>query len=84
MELARELEEYGLKCSVPTAEYEADSDTELDGVTPQVCFNTLCVVNLALYFALQCEFMKELQSICACLFIYSMERLNIKKLFIVN
>nr|XP_058943095.1 uncharacterized protein LOC131771335 [Pocillopora verrucosa] len=35
VELARELEEYGLKCSVPTAEYEADSDTELDGVTPQ-------------------------------------------------
>ncbi|RMX54373.1 hypothetical protein pdam_00021388 [Pocillopora damicornis] len=35
VELVRELEEYGLKCSVPTAEYEADSDTELDGVTPQ-------------------------------------------------
>ena len=47
MELARELEEYGLKCSVPTDEYEADSDTELDRVTPQVCFSTLCVVNLA-------------------------------------
>lgn len=35
VELTRELEEYGLKCLVPTAEHEADSDTEVDGVTPQ-------------------------------------------------
>ena len=37
VELARELEEYGLICSVSKGEHEADSDAESDGVSPQVC-----------------------------------------------
>ena len=35
MELARELEEYGLKCSVPKSEDKAGSES--DGISSEVC-----------------------------------------------
>lgn len=35
VELARELEEYGMKCSLPKSEDEADAKS--DGVSSQVC-----------------------------------------------
>ena len=37
MELARELEEYGLKCSVPKREGKAGSEAESDGISSEVC-----------------------------------------------
>ena len=37
VELAKELEEYGLKCSVPKNEYNAGSEAESDGISSEVC-----------------------------------------------
>lgn len=36
MELTKELEEYGLKCSVPKSEDKAGSETESDGISLEV------------------------------------------------
>ena len=36
MELARELEEYGLKCLVPKSEDKSDSEAESDGISSEV------------------------------------------------
>ena len=36
VELAKELEEYGLKCSVPKYEEKVDNDAESDGVSLEV------------------------------------------------
>ena len=37
VELAKELEEYGLKCSIPKYEDKVDDDAKSDGVSPEVC-----------------------------------------------
>ena len=36
MELAKELEEYGLKCSVPKSEDNSGSEAESDGISSEV------------------------------------------------
>ena len=36
MELARELEEYGLKCSVPKSEDKSGREAESDGISSEV------------------------------------------------
>ena len=37
MELAKELEEYGLKCSIPKSEDKSGSEAESDGISSEVC-----------------------------------------------
>ena len=37
MELAKELEEYGLKCSVPKSEDEAANEADSDSISSEVC-----------------------------------------------
>lgn len=44
VELAKELEEYGLKCSLPKYEDKADYDAESDGVSTEVCIDFALVM----------------------------------------
>jgi len=37
VELAKELEEYGLKCSVPKSEDEAANEADSDSISSEVC-----------------------------------------------
>jgi len=39
VELAKELEEYGLKCSVPKSEDKAEDEVESDGISSEACIS---------------------------------------------